>query len=370
MQVTLFLNHACNLACGYCYNGAHFHRPMPEATAQAGIEMALTQGITNRPARVSFFGGEPLLEWDLVRRLVAYTKRRAAELDRRYRFEIVTNGLLLDAEKAAFLRAENFWLSLSIDGNRPAHDANRRDIKGQSSYDRVVTGLKNWAATHPKPLLRTHSVVDPSNVQHLAQSFAALRALDVKFVRFLINYAGAWDEAALSRLRTALVELGEAYVAAYRRGEIFSFDFLDSKIITHVKAGYSCGDKCDFGRDEVTVAPSGRLYPCDRLVGEDDKADLVIGDVVSGVDRARRDALLTEMNIEMDVCADCAIKDRCMHWCGCVNHSLTGAIGRANGTLCKLEQSLITQADACAEILYAERNPQFLQRFYGGLVGH
>ena len=364
MKLSLFLNHACNLRCTYCYNGDKFSRAMPLETAKKGVDLALdNQGECEFFTQISFFGGEPLLEMELIRQITAYAKEEAQKRDRRLRFVMVTNGSLLSAKRLDFFMENRAYLGISLDGCREAHDATRPFSDGKSSYDKVVANLKRLVERNIVGM-KVIAVVDPRNVDFMGRSLDSLLELGVRNISMNINYEGSWTEEDRQRFEVALRQLGDRYVAAYERSEMFRLNLLDSKIITHLKQGYSAGDRCDFGCEEVCVAPSGRLYPCDRLVGEDTREDVIIGDVWHGLDPLRRDALIEQKNSVLDDCGDCVLLHRCMHWCGCVNHAMTGSVGQVDGLLCWFEQRIIEEADRCAAILFKKENQAFLQRFY------
>ena len=216
--------------------------------------------------------------------------------------------------------------------------------------------------------LKTISVIDPANVDWLGESLEHLLGLGLRHLSFNLNYEGDWNEANRTRFEKAIDDMGDAYIAAYRKGFAFKVNLFDAKIITHVKGGYACGDRCDFGCDELAVSPSGKLYPCDRLIGEDDRDDVVIGDVWKGVDLMARKKLIDSKNEVKDDCEDCEAQGRCMHWCGCVNYAMTGSVGGVSGLLCWFEQTVIDAADRAAQTLYAERNPGFVKRFYSHVL--
>ncbi len=364
MRVSLFLNHACNLRCKYCYNGRKFSRPMPWDVARAGIELALAQ--PGESHRVSFFGGEPLLEMDLVRKVMDYCGERSASTGKRIHHLVVTNAVLLDEPRLDYLLERGVYVALSVDGCRQAHEATRSFPDGSSSYDLVSTNARRLWEIHPE--YKVIAVMDPLNVDWLGDSFQALLDLGARNLSMNVNYEGQWDEPRRERFKQAIRDLGNRYMAAYRRGTAFTLNLLDSKIVTHLKGGYACGDRCDFGCEEVAVSPRGRLYPCDRLVGMDDKDDVVIGDVFQGIDTRKRDALIARKNKLLEDCADCALLRRCMHWCGCVNHAMTGSVGGVSGLLCWFEQCIIEEADRVATILFEEKNPSFIRRFYAPRV--
>lgn len=361
MQITLFLNHQCNLACTYCYNGRKFGRPMPLDILEKGVRMAFSGG---NKARISFFGGEPLLEKDLIRRAVSLARsiEQSGESPMPLRFSTTVNGTLLDDETIDDFSKEHFHLVVSLDGCRQAHDATRRDLKGESTYDRITENLKK--ALIKIPSTETISVIDVANVAYLAESFDALLDLGVKNLNFSFNYEADWTDEALTILEAQLEEISKRYIAIYRAGRDVHFDLFDSKIITHLKEGYSCRDRCKFGDGEITVAPSGRLYPCERLVAEDDNDEVCIGHVDTGVDLEKVLEMARQKNTPDADCQSCGLQNRCMFWCGCVNYATTGRVGETSGVLCALEQLAIKHADRAAATLFKEKNTQFMRKFY------
>jgi len=126
---------------------------------------------------------------------------------------------------------------------------------------------------------------------------------------------------------------------------------------------------CRFGDGDVAVAPSGRLYPCERLVGEDTREELRIGDVEHGIDVGVRDRMLAQKSVVDPECAACELRGRCKHWCGCTNWETTGSLGRFSPLVCWLERSFIAEADRVASTLWAEKNPTFMRRFYRPAIG-
>jgi uncharacterized protein len=365
MRLVLFLDHACNLRCTYCYNGDKFSRPMPLATAEAALDLALGTG--EPLGQVGFFGGEPLLRFELLQEITRAVRARTAAREKPTTLVVTTNAALLTADRLPWLAENRFHVGASLDGCPQAHDACRVHPDGRGSHAEVVAGVRRVLdAGLP---LRTISVIDPANVDLLAESFEHLLGLGVREMHFSLNYEGDWSPANRARFQAALGRLADAYVAAWRRGVTFKLDLLDGKIVTHVKGGFACTDRCDFGCHELAVSPTGRLYPCDRLIGQDDRPEVVIGDVWQGVDTAARDRLIDEKNRVLADCATCALLPRCMHWCGCVNFAMTGSVGEVSGLLCWFEATVIEAADRVAETLYAEKNPLFLKRFYGRLLG-
>ena len=119
LTLTLCLTHDCNLRCRYCYAGRKYAHAMSRETAERGMDIGLAEVVrTERGLDLSFFGGEPLLEWDLLQHCCNYLKQQAAEQGVRVRFGITTNGTLLTRKRLEWLAEQDFLVGLSVDGSR------------------------------------------------------------------------------------------------------------------------------------------------------------------------------------------------------------------------------------------------------------
>ncbi len=359
MNLTLCLTHACGLACTYCYAGAKRASVMSRETAEQAIRFGLS--LSNGSFQLGFFGGEPLREWSLLQHATDFLRREAG--NRELVLTVTTNAVHLTPERARWLADNGFFLGISIDGNRAMHDATRRFADGTSSFDACARGLD--AALEATRNLEVIMVVDPANVAHTADGVRFLaKKKGVPRISPNPNFYTRWDDRAQASLAGAYEALGEYLIETHRRGRPVALNVLDSKIITAVKEGYACSDRCNFGGEEMAVAASGRIYPCERLVGDDTNDEMCIGDVAGGFDERKRMAILLKRGNHDKDCAACALRTRCMNWCGCINYATTGAIDSVSGIVCFHERLAIRVADRVAEVLFAERNPHFLTRFY------
>lgn len=358
MDVTLFLNHQCNLACTYCYNGEKFDSAIDTSTITKGVDLAFSKG----NARLSFFGGEPLLEFKKIQYAVQYANQISKQKKGSIRYSVTTNGTLLNERILAFFSNNSFHVAISIDGTKEAHDSTRPFKNGESSFPLVLSNLKTALAILPN--VATISVIDPQNVTFLNESFLAFVKLGVTDINFSINYTAKWDAQSLDTFQSELDKIADQYVDLYRSNIDFKLDLIDHKIISHLKGGYASCDKCKFGDAELCVTPKGNLYPCERLVGEDDNEDIMIGHIDSGIDFGKVMKMITAKNTPDEDCEQCHLKHRCMFWCGCANYETTGNVGKTGGIICQTEQMIIQAADRAAEILYREKNPLFIENFY------
>ena len=368
MDFTLCLTHACNLRCDYCYAGEKRSEAMTWETARRAVDFCLEETLrTPRPggnpsAQMGFFGGEPLLEWDLLRRAHDHAVSESDRLGIVLKKTVTTNMTLLDGPKARWLRENGFWVGLSLDGNAAMHDTLRRTAGGEGSHERCARALEFFrgADTNGEVIV----VVDPRNVRHLADSVAWLIAGDIRHIALNPNFSAGWADETYVAWREAYEDAACQYADTYRRGVPVRINVMDGKIRTRIQGGYAACDKCGFGKNEVAVSARGNLYPCERSVGGDTDGDVRIGNVFDGFDAVRRRRLVSARGNIVAECSGCPLRPRCMTWCSCINLATTGAINRVAGTVCFHEKISIAAADRAAAALFAEENPAFLAKFY------
>lgn len=361
MHLSLVLSHGCNLRCTYCYTGEKYDRPMPLPVARRAVDFGFEEA-RRSPLTLAFFGGEPLLELELLEAVVRYAVEQSRRRNQVLHFAVTTNGTLLDERRLALLREYRFQVQVSVDGGPAAHDLHRRFVSGAPSWEHVAGNLSRLREAGLAP--QVLAVLTPENAHLLADSYAQLVALGQERIYFSPSYGAPWDEAAAARLAVGLRALGEAWLGHWREGRVVKLDPLHGKIVSHLLGGSKRPVACGFGEEELAVAPSGRLYPCDRLVREDDDDTVAVGNVFGGVDRGKR-AALTRQKLTLDEeCAACELRPRCTRACGCAQVETGGALGAVSADFCFLERSFMAEADRVANALFAEKNPAFLERFY------
>ena len=369
MDVTLCLTHACNLRCAYCYAGEKSARRMTWDTAKASVDFALAHTIerarlTKRPGRMQlgFFGGEPLLEWPLMQQAFHYTREACDTAGVRLLRTVTTNLTLLDREKADWFRENRFHVGLSIDGHAAVHDALRRRPDGSGSHAACERALEFFRG--PESNGEAILVVDPRTVDQLPEAVEWLIGRDIRRLSLNPNFTGDWTEDTAARWRTAYERIVPLYVSAFRENRPFRLNVFDGKIQARVNGGMRDCDRCGFGENEIAVSAAGHFYPCERLVGEDTVESLRIGDTRRGFYPEARCRILGSRGNTVKSCLACAVRDRCVNWCGCVNHATTGRTNEVAGIVCRHEQLCIEMADRAGSQLFAEGNPAFLAMFY------
>jgi uncharacterized protein len=343
--LALALTHRCDLRCRYCHGGAPRRGSMTSTTGRAAIRLAFAQaadaestpGDLPGVVEVLFSGGEPLLEWRLLQHLTRYAQCLADRQRRFVQFGLTTNGMRLSDEVLAWLGARRFTLAVSVDGTPEMHDRNRVHFDGRGSSDVVLNRLR--AALTFFPRLTAAMTVTPETAGALTEGVAFLYHLGVRHFEITPNYDAVWVDAAVDDLEEGLADLAVFYAEHF--SELF-ISCLDEKIARSLPGGE--GIRCGFGRTRLAVAPSGNIYPCERLIVVDRDPQWVIGTVERGLDPdRRRRCLVQQVNID-PACHECPDAGACRHACPCINLARTGRPGRPDRFICAYERMLIAAA--------------------------
>ena len=366
LTCTLCLTHDCTLRCNYCYAGRKYAHAMSRETAKKAIDICADEAIrTGRGLDLSFFGGEPLLEWELLQWCYEYVQG----LNRKFvvppRFGITTNGTLLSERYLQWMEERDFLIGLSIDGNAAMHNANRCYANGKGSHNDVAKAL-SLLNRHLSVRAKAICVVTPNNVQHLADGVSWLAQHFSKEIGLNIDYWSEWSEEGFGILRNEYTKVADLVLHSYRSGSPIQLSNIEHKILSHIHATETTDlcVHCTIGEREIAVSADGNFFPCSRLVGIGDEPELNFGNVTEGINRARQHWIIANRGNNTPACRLCKLRNRCLNSCGCTNHAATGFINQVSPFLCCSEQLFIETADSLAGTLYQEQNPAFMQRFY------
>ena len=364
LQLTLCLTHDCTLRCQYCYAGRKYRHAMSRETAERGIDIGLAEAArTQRWLDVGFFGGEPLMEWELLQHCYDYARRRAVECGIHLRFGITTNGTLLTRERMNWMAERDFLVGLSLDGSPAMHDMNRCYANGLGSHAQVAEALK---LINEAPALRSRvvCVVTPNNHHLLSEGVQWLHEHYRGGIGLNFDFWSEWNDAQFDSLCRQLDLVGNYMLESYRRGTPLHEQNIEGKILTGVHSDSDCCNTCSFGEQEIAVSVDGNFFPCSRMVGVGDNPDYMFGNVQQGIDRARQNFIIATRGNDTPECRLCELRHRCTNSCGCTNHAASGHLNRVSPFLCNLEQKLINLADELAATLYREQNQAFIKNFY------
>lgn len=306
------------------------------------------------------FGGEPLLEWELLQFTTAQIQKYCEDKGIKLINSVTTNGILLTEEKVKWLKSNRYYVVVSIDGNEKMHDTHRLLSSNKGSFSATLKGLKELQKQYLDGEYTVNVVVTSKNFYHLKESVKFLyEELGIKKISLAIDYFSEWEDKA-DEFRNVYIELVDYVTKLYQNGKRIDINLIDDKITLRIES--KC-ISCSFGEFKMAVSPSGTIYPCEKLIGND-RGTLSIGNVNSGFDLNKRAEILATRGNKTQECQDCAIKDRCFNSCGCTNYGLTGYINQTNGVLCFFQKLFVEMADKMATKLQDEENRLFLEKFY------
>lgn len=287
----LHVAHTCNLACDYCFASAgKYHGAaalMPLETGKRALDFLIEKSGTRKNLEVDFFGGEPLMNWEVVKALVAYAKGLEAARQKHFRFTLTTNGVLVDDEVIDFCNREIDNVVLSLDGRKGIHDRLRRfpGRQGAGSYDLVVPKFQRFAAARERAgrsyyMRGTFTHANPdfcADILHMAE--LGFRSLSMEPVVCADDspHALAGDDLRVVMEQYELL----ARAMAVRAGTPEAFTFYHYTLdLRHGPCLHKRVTGCGSGTEYLAVTPSGELYPCHQFVGE---AGFRMGDVWRGI---------------------------------------------------------------------------------------
>ncbi len=368
MNALLHLTHDCNLRCPYCFTGKKFDREMPVETAKKSVDFVVQYAKDNDQRAVfSFFGGEPMMAWDTLKAVVEYGEAVAAAAGVTALFRMNTNGMLIKEEHLEFFEKHDLIFILSIDGHAAMHDLERR-TEGDKGSHHVLAGKIPRFLEH-NPGMMASVVITPVNVHLAAEGIAYLFDQGFKFLIIKPDVTQGWLPAHVAELDRQYNLVAEDYLARTRAGDELYLNLLDDKWINHAKGAEGISIRCDVGSSQISIAPSGNIYPCVRWVKEEEDTVPRLGDVWQGFLAEPLAKIRAQSAAPKSPCGDCSYNDgRCANECACEHYSATGRIDTPAPALCEHERVMVPIADRIGNTLWREKNPVFMQKLYPQLV--
>lgn len=262
--LVLVANLACNLACRYCYTGAKFSRPMPANVARHAIARAASSVAPSGTLSLGFFGGEPLLEAPAIRRWTAFARARCRARGLSLALDLTTNGTLAEGDAWAVMTDPALSLAVSFDGLPEFHDRHRVHASGGPSARTVLATLRRLQGAGRA--FRVVAVVRPDTAAGLPQALRFMRAFGIEMVDLNLDLWTVWNPTDREVLRAALHEAACVWRDGLPGFGVNWFNEMALRMARVPTSGTSCGADCGA---QVAVAPSGRMYPCERMVAED-----------------------------------------------------------------------------------------------------
>ena len=343
----LHVAHDCNLGCLYCFaeEGEYHGRRaiMSYEVGKNALDFLIENSGNRRNLEVDFFGGEPLMNWDVVKQLVAYGRSREKECNKNFRFTLTTNGMLLTDEVMDFLNREMANVVLSIDGRKEVNDRMRptRNKKG-SSYDIIMPKFKKFAekrgskSYYVRGTFTRYNLDFSKDVLHLADE--GFDQISVEPVVAPPSADYAIREEDLPKILSEYDELAKEFIRRKKEGRGFNFfhfmiDLTQGPCVAKRLSG------CGSGTEYLAVTPWGDLYPCHQFVGQE---EFLLGNVDTGVTNTKvRDEFKLCNVYAKEKCRNCFARFYCSGGCAANSYNFHGSITDAYDIGCEMQKKRI-----------------------------
>ena len=370
----LNVTNQCNLSCAYCYeysedkivDTAAGAQPkfMSEETARKSVDLLLDESGDNRVVHVSFFGGETLMNYPVLSRVVPWARRQAEARGKRVEFNLTTNATLLTGEMIGFLAEQDIAVTVSIDGPREMQDRFRVFHDGRGSYDELLPRVRELLRRHTsRPVgarvTLTSQVSDVVGIyRHLTEEIGFR---EVGFAPVTTSPGRAWalDGPGFDGMVAQFTALADDFLEAALAGRHHGFSNV-SETLEEIHKGASKAYPCGAGLGLVGVATGGDVALCHRFAGSDEHK---LGTVDDGIDRNAQNAFLERHHLANKTdCRTCWARPLCSGGCYHEAHTRHGASDRPNLHYCEWIRGW---TDVCLRVYgeLAARNPAYLRRF-------
>lgn len=335
-SICLNVAHICNLACPYCFaSGGNYKGKEALMTSEVGrsaIDYLFDNSSGRRIVEVDFFGGEPLLNFGLIKELVEYGEKKAVEKNKAIKWSMTTNGVLLDKEVSEFLRDHNVGTVLSIDGRKEVHDKNRYFKNKTGSYDKVVDNYQRFKEYSDDYVARgtyTHENLD------FYKDIEVLKKLGFEHLSMEPVIGGDITFEDLPAIKESYSILADKYLDWIKEKK--PLDFFHFNI--NLKGGpciYKRITACGAGFEYLAITPVGDIFPCHQMI---ENPGLRLGNIMDGTfDQALSDKF-SEINIyTKDKCRNCWARFYCSGGCHSNNQKYGGSLLSPDDLGCELQK--------------------------------
>ena len=342
----LHIAHDCNLACKYCFaeEGEYHGRRalMSFEVGKKALDFLIANSVNRVNLEVDFFGGEPLMNWDVVKQLVEYGRSREKECNKKFRFTITTNGVLLNDEIMDFCNREMSNVVLSLDGRKEVNDRMRPFRNGSGSYDLIVPKFQKFAESRGT---KDYFVRGTFTRNNLDFSKDVLHFADLGFKKLSIEPVVADPKEPYSirdedlpKIMEEYDRLAKEFIKREKEGRGFQFfhfmiDLNQGPCVAKRLSG------CGSGTEYLAVTPWGDFYPCHQFVGME---DFLLGNVDEGITNTKvRDEFKLCNVYAREKCRDCFARFYCSGGCAANAYNFSGDITGAYEIGCAMQKKRI-----------------------------
>ncbi|MBR3173016.1 MAG: thioether cross-link-forming SCIFF peptide maturase [Eubacterium sp.] len=342
----MHIAHDCNLACKYCFaEEGEYHGKRELMSFETGKKALdyLVQNSGNRVnLEVDFFGGEPLMNWDVVKQLVQYGRFIEEANNKKFRFTLTTNGVLLNDEVQDFLNKEMGNVVISLDGRKEVNDNMRPFRNGKGSYDLIVPKFKKLAESRDQNNYYIRGTFTRENldfsedVKHFAD--LGFKQISIEPVVGPEEDPYSIREQDLPQILEEYDKLADEYIKRHKEGNGFTF-FHFMIDLSGGPCVYKRLSGCGSGTEYLAVTPGGDLYPCHQFVGDE---DYLLGNVDEGIVNPDIVEKFANCNVySKEKCKNCFAKYYCSGGCAANAYKQNGSINTTYDIGCEMEKKRV-----------------------------
>ena len=334
MELIFYLTNKCNMNCKYCYEGEKKNKELSFEIAKKCI---YTYSQKHKNMCISFFGGEPLLNFNLMKQILEYCREVEKLSSCKITHTITTNATLIDQDFIKTCKKHKVKVGISIDGDEKTHNLNRVFKDKTGSFEKTHKGVEQVIKSGLKTMALP--VVCLNNVKYMADNVEYLINQGFKEITLNFNYFDNWDDESIAVLKEQYSKVEKIYLKENKILKRISIFPIDTKMVYLLNEKLNCCDSCNSTR--LCVDSDGKYYPCVQFVG---KEDYSIGNYVDGENIKKRGELIKQRLNSNVPCSKCAYKRLCASYCGCIRMCSTNTITEISPLVCETEKIYINSA--------------------------
>ena len=347
--------HDCNMRCRYCFadEGAYHSKRerMDLETAKKAVDFLIANSGNRKVLEMDFFGGEPLMNLDVLKETVYYAKEQGAKVGKKFLFTTTTNALLLNDETIEFFNAEMENVVLSLDGRKEVHDAIRKSVNGKGTFDVIIEKIKRFVSLRGEKSYYVRGTFTAKNLDFAKDVlFIAEQGVDSISMEPVVTDIPDLQikDEHIGAIAKEYENLCGEYLKCHKKGKGFNFFHFNIDL-----EGGPCLSKrvsaCGAGNEYFSVTPNGDLYPCHQFAGDE---NFKMGNVTDGILRTDiREKFKNSCLFTRKKCGDCFAKFICSGGCNANNYHFNGDIDEPYETTCAMMKKRIE----CAMHILAEK---------------
>lgn len=352
----LHICHDCNLSCKYCFAGKGKYKGKSEymsfEVAKLAVDFLIKNSGNRKILEMDFFGGEPLMNLDVVKKTIDYAKTQGEQHGKKFLFTLTTNGVLLDEETAKYLNNEMENVVLSVDGRKEVHNGVRQTINGKGSYDVIIENIKNFVKMRGDKHYYVRGTFTNKNLDFandvVALCDAGLTEISLEPVVLDKDHELYIKKESLEDIKKEYLRLANIYLERKKKGErLFNFFHFNIDL-----EGGVCLKKrvsaCGAGNEYFSVTPNGDIFPCHQFASN---PNYKMGNVFSGTINEDIRKIFSENSLfTKEKCKNCFAKYHCSGGCAANNINFNGDINSPYEITCEMMKTRME----CAMHIYSQ----------------